>query len=281
MAPAGGGGGQDCLGVILVELNVGFDMGIGDLVQDIGETIAAIPDAVADLANDAFSNGAELVKIVAGKIVAQTAVVKEFFAGRVAVLPGGDIVLPAGPDQIVGESVFPAGATSILVGNSRVASTTKVFLTPRAQLGAPFAVTELREGQGFVVSTSVAPASDVPFDWLIVTSYRVPADVAAGGSGGVTVISSGGTPSPSPPGIAGSDPAIVPAPPPAGGEMPGEMPSEPPPSEEPTFEPAPSEPAPELAPESPPPPAPIAEPQSPSTTPSPDTASQTSEEPSS
>ncbi len=161
----------ECRGTVMVHLDPGFDMGMGDMIQDIGETVLAIPEAVTDLANSAFKKGAELTKFVIGKLIASIAVIGDLFTKNVTVLPDGEITLPSGENQISGEAVIPAGAQSILVLNNRVASTSKIYLTPRAALGQSLSVTENREKNGFVVSLKKAEDFDIPFDWMIINSY--------------------------------------------------------------------------------------------------------------
>ena len=124
-------------------------------------------------ADEAFEKSIDFAKLAARKITAQVVAVKNLFASVFTLLPGGDIVLPSGENQITGQSVFPAGAFSILIENSKVASTSKVFITPRASIASPFAVTELKEGEGFVVSMAIPPNQEIPFDWLII-SYDSP-----------------------------------------------------------------------------------------------------------
>lgn len=70
-----------CYARILVVLDSDFDMGIGDIVQDIGADFASSTTAIFDeLANAAFTKGAELTKFVIGKIVAKIAVIEKLFA---------------------------------------------------------------------------------------------------------------------------------------------------------------------------------------------------------
>lgn len=181
--------GADCRAKILIKLDTGFDMGIGDVVQDIGEKVTDALGALVELTNEAFIKGAELTRIIAGKIISEVAVVREFFAKAITILPGGSINVPAGEHQIAGEGVLSAGANSVLILNNRVASTSKIFLTPRVLLDSPLAITEIREGEGFVVGIAKSASVDILFDWLMVNSYAV-------GPGSASVTVPGTSPSP-------------------------------------------------------------------------------------
>jgi hypothetical protein len=198
-----------CIQRVMVYLDAGTDMSIGSILQDIGEGAADIALAIAELANTAFTEGAELTKFVVGQVVAKVAIVGDIFTKGITILPGGKIVIPGGEGEISGWSMLTTGTTSVFVSNAGVSETSKVFITPRGLLASPLAVTAITPGVGFEVGTLSAPESDVPFDWFIVTSY---------GDGG-----------------APSSPAGSPPPP----ESP---PEEPPPSEEPPAENPPQEP---------------------------------------
>lgn len=171
--------GAECAGIILVDLRPGFDLGIGNMIRQFKEGMVTAVSAVDDLADEAFETGAELIKLTAGKIVTQTAVIKNLFAKALSVLPGGTISLPEGVNQIVGEDVLPVGATSILVHNNKVASTSKIFITPLTVIDHPLAVSEVRAGEGFIVSTAIPVSQDTIFSWMIIYSYRAAEEASA------------------------------------------------------------------------------------------------------
>lgn len=187
-------------GYILVKLNQGFDMGIGELVQDITEQITDISGAIADLSNEAFTKGAELTKFVVQKIIAQVAVVKDFFASVFTLLPGGEIKLASGENQIIGSAVLPAGTASVMVLNNKITANSKVFITPKVAVSTSLAVTEIKEGQGFVVSIASPVSSDIPFDWIIFSTYSL------GQNGNSTVVPMSGS------SVSSPSPASVPSP---------------------------------------------------------------------
>ncbi len=68
-----------CFARILIVIDSDFNMGIGDVVQDITAEIATFAQAMDELANAAFEKGAELTKIVIGQIVAKIAIVEKLF----------------------------------------------------------------------------------------------------------------------------------------------------------------------------------------------------------
>jgi hypothetical protein len=177
-----------CKGNILVNLKPNFDMGISDAIADLGAVVKSAPEAMLDMADSVFEKGLNTAKLVMGKVVAQVGVFKNLFASSITVIPDGKITLPSGENQAVGQNIFPAGAMSILVLNTQVASTSKIFVTPRISVVSPFSVTRIDEGKGFVVSTITAPVSSVPFDWMIINSYK-----ANDSQGGVIIESTGST----------------------------------------------------------------------------------------
>ncbi|KND51630.1 MAG: hypothetical protein ABA06_00015 [Parcubacteria bacterium C7867-001] len=160
-----------CLARIMVKLEPNFDMSIGNLVQDLVAGALGINDAIEELANAAFSQGAELTKYVVGQLVAKIAVVETFFTKSLTILPDGIINAPGGSNQVTGLATLSQGTTSIFVPNAKVTSSSKIFLTPRALLASPLAVTEIQPGSGFTVSVVTSTSTDVPFDFLIINSY--------------------------------------------------------------------------------------------------------------
>jgi hypothetical protein len=168
-----------CVRRVMVLLDHSFDMSIGGL---IGETSASstnltnLPDriiaAVGEIADDVFTEGQRLVKLAVGRLAAQVAVVRDFFAQAITLLPGASVTLPAGENQVSGSGTIPAGATSVLIYNNTVTAQSRVFITPRSAIKSPLAVTELRDGSGFVVSLAEAPTNDIAFDWLMITTYE-------------------------------------------------------------------------------------------------------------
>lgn len=131
-----------------------------------------------------------------------------------------------------------------MILNNRTASTSKIFLTPRAVINSQMAVTEIREGEGFVVSVANPANQDIPFDWMIISTYKY-------GAASVSVPL--------------NEPAVVAPEPAPSAETPAppeSVESAPPPAEEsPAVEPVPtesqSEPSPEPEPEPAPEPAPL------------------------
>jgi hypothetical protein len=72
-----------CVGQVLVMLDPGVDMTIGNMLQDAQEGILTLTDAMTALTNTAFEQGAELTKFVAGQVVAQLGVFDKVFAKEV------------------------------------------------------------------------------------------------------------------------------------------------------------------------------------------------------
>jgi hypothetical protein len=161
----------DCIGLVTIQLQQGWSEGSVSLFADMVNTATDISQAVTDLADEVFAKGAEFTKLAVGKVVAQTVVVRDFFAQVFTILPGGSINLPAGTNQIAGSDILPNGATTYFVSNTNVTAGAKIFITPRTMLATPIAVTEVRTGEGFTVTLSGAAASDIPFDWFMLSTY--------------------------------------------------------------------------------------------------------------
>ena len=167
-----------CAGMIAIQLGIGYDGSIGGgFVSDIVSAVTDVTQAVTDLADGALTTAGQYTKLAVAKIVAQTAVVKDFFAQVFTILPGGKINLPAGINQIAGSGTLPSGATTFFVANSNVTQGAKIFITPRTMLATPIAVTDIAPGSGFTVSVTNPGPVDVPFDWFMVGTYD-----AGGGS---------------------------------------------------------------------------------------------------
>jgi hypothetical protein len=160
-----------CLARVMVLMHPGFDMGIGDIIQDVSDQALDIVQAGNELANAAFNKGAQLTKFVTGQLIAKVAIVEKLFVGSINLLPNGEIRVPAAPNQVAGAATLASSTTSVFVENSKVTSESKIFLTPRGLVASPLAVVEITEGQGFRVSTVSAPDEDVAFDYLIINTY--------------------------------------------------------------------------------------------------------------
>ncbi len=72
-----------CLSTVLVALNPGTNMSIGDVLQDAGNPITDFAGAMLELANAAYGKGAELLKMVVGELVAKVAVIGDLFADNI------------------------------------------------------------------------------------------------------------------------------------------------------------------------------------------------------
>jgi hypothetical protein len=181
-----------CKKQILVSLGPSESLNVGEMstttIATTTSSIATTADALKELAADAFAKAVQFMSLAVTKVVAQVAVVGNLFAQNLTLLPGASILFPSGADQVSGSGVMPAGATTILVHNTQITTATKVFITPKAALTVPLAVTELRPGVGFVVSIATAQASDAQFDWLIIkteeTGTSSTQEVISAGSGG-------------------------------------------------------------------------------------------------
>ena len=196
-----------CVGHITVQLGVTWNA--GNMFQTITDAMTDTASAVADLADTIFTTGAEFSKLAIGKVVAQTAVVKDFFAQVLTILPNGSLKVPSGSNQIAGSDVIPVGGTTYFVANQSVTLGAKIFITPRVMTAIPISVTEVKAGQGFTVTLAGQAPQDIPFDWLMVSTYQV--------GQSRTAAAALSNPSPSGSGNGGSTPPPPPATPPVDG----------------------------------------------------------------
>ncbi len=165
---------EKCAGTVVVSVNPQSWNGGEAFFGSAGENLASVAAAITDLSSDVLTEAVRGAKIVAGRIVAAVAVVQDLFAKAVTILPGGEVVLPAGTNELTGRSYIASGETSVFIPHNRVwATSTKVLITPRVSLTAALAVTDIESGSGFRVSLGGAAPSDIPFDWVIVNSYEV------------------------------------------------------------------------------------------------------------
>lgn len=113
---------------------------------------------------------------MAEKIVAQTAVIASVFSTSYTVLPGGDITVPSGNNQISGSDAIAAGTSESFIANTKVQSASKIIVTPTAATRQTLSVVEKRSGEGFKVAVPEAVTDALPFDWIIINSYAVTGD---------------------------------------------------------------------------------------------------------
>jgi hypothetical protein len=75
---------SSCVRMILVQLKPGTDLAIGNILQDAVLTpFANLTEALGELTNAAFTQGAEILKLVVGQLVAKVAVIGELFADHI------------------------------------------------------------------------------------------------------------------------------------------------------------------------------------------------------
>ncbi len=105
------------------------------------------------------------------KIVAKIAVVEQLFSKRITLTPGGSLTLPAGDNQIAGHGVIKAGEFYAEIANSQVTKDSKIIVSPKITLSSPLAVSQIKDGQGFIVQLDSRADTDIPFDWIIFQTY--------------------------------------------------------------------------------------------------------------
>jgi len=118
---------------------------------------------------------AERVTFIFSQFIrATTAVFDNIFTQGLALLPGGNIILPEGKDQITGQGIIPNGATEVFVPNALVEMNSKILLTPLSvTIEMPLAVIDKVPGQGFTVGLAKSATQEVKFDWFLISTYQV------------------------------------------------------------------------------------------------------------
>ncbi len=181
-------------GSILAFVDVGWEP--GDL---IGTTSTASSSfSIGDDLRNFFGIFANIGDAVQTFIRASMIAVENLFVKTEVILPGGNIKVPSGPDQISGIATLGALSSAVFISNTQVTSSSKIFITPTALTAVPLVVISEQDGVGFSVGVAVPQANDVPFDWVMVQSYHVggadvswnqntpPADTSGGGGGDAT-----------------------------------------------------------------------------------------------
>jgi trimeric autotransporter adhesin len=121
--------------------------------------------------------------------------VLHLFTKTITILPGGNITVPQGKDQMAGSAALLAGMKEIFVPNASVASSSKIVITPTSPTQVPLFVEMKQDGVGFTAASIQPQSADVLFDWLMVQTYDV--DSGAGGSNAApTSASAGGNSAP-------------------------------------------------------------------------------------
>lgn len=164
---------KTCQGTVLIKIQNGFDMGIGDVISDIGDEILGVADALSELASDVFTKGAELTRLAVGKVIAVTGIFKNMIASVFTILPDGNINLPRGQNQVTGKGMIVAGQTEVEIYNSNVVVGSQIFITPTTPIDFSIAVVEKNAGNGFKVRIKDAVDFNITFDWLLINTYLV------------------------------------------------------------------------------------------------------------
>jgi hypothetical protein len=133
-------------------------------------SVDAAPDDVSVL--DGFVQGffgiaTSAVNAVESSVVAAM----HFFVKIFTILPGGSINVPSGQNEISGQAMLPAGATSVFIANTSVATSSDILITPTSPTQAPLSVMQIQSGNGFYIGVASAQTAGVGFTWIIVNTY--------------------------------------------------------------------------------------------------------------
>jgi hypothetical protein len=185
---------------ILATIEVSSRMGEG-AISAVTSTELSWKDAANAVIARSMRTAQELVGGFFDMLVAQVASIGKLFVHTATILPNGSLSVPSGPREMSGKATVPAGVADVFIENTRITSSSKIFISPLVPLTAPLVVTEKKEGQGFRVSFSSAQGIPAPFDWIIFEGY---------GGGDESVIS--GATSATPPSSPSPSPAPTPTP---------------------------------------------------------------------
>lgn len=190
-------------GSILGFVDLGWEPGI---VAPASSTASSSVFSIGDDLRNFFGVITDVGNTVQTFIRASALAVENLFVKNVAILPGGDIKVPSGPDQMSGVGTLMALSSAVFVPNEQVSSSSKIFITPTALTSVPLVVVSQQPGDGFTVGVASPQANDVPFDWIMTQSYHV---------GGSDVSWSVSAPAPAMSGDSDSDSQITADPPPS------------------------------------------------------------------
>ena len=68
----------------------------------------------------------------------------------------------------IGEGQIQKGQKEVLIKTNSVTDKSKIFLTPKTELGVPVSVVEQKDGEYFKVSIKEEADSDISFNWWVV-----------------------------------------------------------------------------------------------------------------
>ena len=135
-------------------------------VMDVANT------SIADISLAVTTKLENMTLLVANKITALVLNVKQAFIQTLAILPGGNIFLPAGQNQVAGVGLVATGTTEVFISNTQIDQNSSVFLTPTTATEVPLFVAEKRAGQGFLVRIVHPTPTSITFDWFFVKTYH-------------------------------------------------------------------------------------------------------------
>ncbi len=141
--------------------------------------VERINEGVSDIALAMISRLENTTLLVANKIVALVANIKEAFIATLTILPDGNIVLPSGDDQIAGVGSILGGYREVFVKNSQIDGRSIISITPTSPTEVPLYVSEKRPGEGFVVQMSKVTPDTISFTWVIFKTYEKMGNVIA------------------------------------------------------------------------------------------------------
>lgn len=127
--------------------------------------------SIADIAVAVINEADNVSVTITNKLIALVASIKQLFVDTLTILPGGNLFLPSGENQIAGSDILPAGQTEIFVSNSQIDSHSSIYLTPTSETEIPLYVAEKKVGQGFIVRISKPLPQNITFDWFFVKIY--------------------------------------------------------------------------------------------------------------
>lgn len=81
--------------------------------------------------------------------------------------PDGRIYLPEGENQMSGQGVIFPGESEVFISHNKVASNSKIIVTPLSASFAPLYIKEKRVGEGFSVAVALTSSAEINFDWIV------------------------------------------------------------------------------------------------------------------
>ncbi len=137
-----------------------------NIAEDENGNLALLEEEAEPVIVEGADQELRLVMDEDGYVVVEKLKVKEL-----EIVEGGQITLPEGPDEIVGQGIVATSSDFALIENNKIATSSRIFVTFTSNLaGASWWLCDKTEGESFKVCLSQPSEEALTFDyWIIQT----------------------------------------------------------------------------------------------------------------